>query len=416
MAEHPLPLAPYRVLDCTDQRGLLCGRLLADLGADVLQVEPPQGNPARRLGPFYGDDPHPEKSLFWWAYAANKRSITLDLSTADGQALFRRLLQKAHFVLESADPGEAQGLGLTWEQVRAVNPSAILVSISPFGREGAYAHWEGSDLLAWAVGGLLYLTGDPDRPPLRVSFPQALLLASLSAVVGALIAHWHRLRTGQGQWVDASAQEAVARLLSNATPMYDLNREVVKREGAIRWGAGGRRSRMVWPCKDGYVAFLAGMGPAQGRSSRALLAWMREEGMPASDLEALPWESMLAQDLAPEVLLHIQEVFGAFFRTKSKGELWEGALRRRILLFPVSTPQDLEHFPQLEARRFWTQIEHEDWGISLPYPGPAVVSTYAPMGLRRRAPHLGEHNREVFVGDLGLTPEQMAALRQAGVV
>lgn len=416
MAEATFPLAPYRVLDCTDQRGLFCGRLLADLGADVIQVEPPQGNPARRIGPFYGDDPHPEKSLFWWAYAANKRSITLDLATADGQALFQRLLRNAHFVLESADPQEVHRLGLTWEQVRAVNPGVILVSISPFGREGVYANWEGSDLLAWAVGGLLYLTGDPDRPPVRVSSPQAFLFASLSAAVGALVAYWYRLRTGQGQWVDTSAQEAVARLLSNAAPMYDLNRETVKREGAIRWGGGGRRSRMVWPCKDGYVAFLAGMGPAPGRSSLALLAWMREEGMPAPDLEALPWESMLAQDLPPETLQHIQEVFGAFFRTKSKGELWEGALRRRILLFPASTPQDLEHFPQLEARCFWTPIEHEDLGIRLPYPGPAVASTYAPCGIRQRAPHLGEHNREVFLGELGLSVQELAALRQAGIV
>ncbi|GBD11460.1 Succinyl-CoA:(R)-benzylsuccinate CoA-transferase subunit BbsE [bacterium HR23] len=268
----------------------------------------------------------------------------------------------------------------------------------------------------WAVGGLLSLTGDPDRPPVRVSFPQTLLFASLSAAVGAVVAHWHRLRTGQGQWVDASAQQSLVRLLSNATPMYDLNRETPKREGAIRWGAGGRRSRMMWPCRDGFVAFMTGMGPAQGRSSRALLAWMREEGMPAPDLEALPWETMLAQDTPPDLLEHIQETFGAFFRTKSKGELWQGAVARRILLFPAGTPQDLAHFPQLEARRWWTPVEHEDLGITLPYPGPAVASTYAPMGIRRRAPHLGEHNREVYMGELGLTAQQMATLRQAGVI
>ena len=165
-------LAPYRVLDLTDGRGLLCGKMLADLGADVVQVEPPGGSPARNVGPFYHDTPGAERSLFWWAYCTNKRGITLDIATDDGAALLRRLVANADFLIESGDPGRMASLGLGYPDLQAINPRLVMVSITAFGQDGPYADYQASDIVGMALGGFMHLTGDGDRPPLRVSMPQ----------------------------------------------------------------------------------------------------------------------------------------------------------------------------------------------------------------------------------------------------
>ena len=157
-------LSPYRVLDLTDERGLLCGKILADLGADVIQVEPPTGNTARRIGPFYQDEVHPERSLFWWSYTSNKRSISLNLATADGRALLKRLVPSADFLIESGAPGEMAALGLGYGDLAALNPALIVVSITPFGQDGPYATYQAPDLVGMGLGGFMYVTGDPDRP------------------------------------------------------------------------------------------------------------------------------------------------------------------------------------------------------------------------------------------------------------
>ena len=204
-------LSPYRVLDLTDERGILCGKILADLGADVVQVEPPGGSAARNIGPFYHDEVPPEKSLFWWAYAANKRGITLNLHTADGAELLKGLVKDAHFLIESFPPGYLEGLGLSYEELRAISPGLVMVSITPFGQDGPYAGYKAPDIVGMAMGGLMYLTGDPDRAPVRVGFPQFHLHGSAAAAAGAMIAHTHRALTGEGQHVDVSCQQAVAK-------------------------------------------------------------------------------------------------------------------------------------------------------------------------------------------------------------
>ena len=212
-------LSPYRVLDLTDARGLLCGKILADLGADVIQVEPPGGNSARGIGPFYHDEVHPERSLFWWAYTENKRSITLNLTSRDGQALLKRLVKTADFVVESGAPGELAAAGLGYDTLAALNPALIMVSITAFGQDGPYAHYKAPDLVGMGLAGFMYVTGDPDRPPVRVGFPHFYLHGAAAGATGAMLAHAQRTLTGQGQHVDVSCQEAVARALANR-PCY----------------------------------------------------------------------------------------------------------------------------------------------------------------------------------------------------
>jgi benzylsuccinate CoA-transferase BbsE subunit len=182
----------YRVLDLTDDKGFFCAKILGDLGADVLKIERPGGDPARKAGPFYKDDPDPEKNLNWFAYNLNKRGITLDIEKEAGRALFKKLVERADFVIESFPVGYLEGLGLGYKTLSALRPRLILTSISPFGQTGPYKDYVGSDLIGMAMGGLAYITGNAGESPVRISFPQAYLLASAEAAAATMIAHYHR--------------------------------------------------------------------------------------------------------------------------------------------------------------------------------------------------------------------------------
>jgi crotonobetainyl-CoA:carnitine CoA-transferase CaiB-like acyl-CoA transferase len=203
-------LSPYRVLDLTDQRGMLAGQILADLGADVIAIEPPDGSTARSVGPFAGDDPGPDRSLFWWAYARNKRGITCNLDHPEGKALVHQLAAEADFVLESSDPGVMAARGLGYDDLSAGHENLIYTSISAFGQTGPKAGYQATDLILMAAGGPLILSGGAGEAPVRVSVPQAWSHASGEAAIAAMIALRARSATGRGQYVDVSAQQSVA--------------------------------------------------------------------------------------------------------------------------------------------------------------------------------------------------------------
>jgi crotonobetainyl-CoA:carnitine CoA-transferase CaiB-like acyl-CoA transferase len=411
----PLLLSPYRVLDLTDERGLLCGKILGDLGADVIQVEPPGGSSARDIGPFYQDEVHPEKSLFWWAYTVNKRAITLNWHTADGRELLKKLLKNAHFLIESFPPGYLKGLGLGYQDLEVFNPGLVMVSITPFGQDGPYAHWKAPDIVGMAMGGFMYLTGDSDRPPLRVSFPHFYLHGAAAGAVGAMLAHTHRIITGQGQQVDVSCQQAVAKTLAHAPQSWDLEGVVLKRMGAFRQTAGETVVRINWRCKDGYVNYML-QGGAVARSTRALLQWMDEEGLGDEDLKAVNWEELGYGQIRAEVMARAVAPLERFFAAHTRAELTRGSVERRILLFPVSTPGDLLQHPQLKARHYFKELSHPELNISVAYPGPFVKDEAERVGLRRRPPLMGEHNREIYQGELGLSSDQLAMLKAASVI
>ena len=411
-------LSPYRVLDLTDERGILCGKILADLGADVVQVEPPGGSAARNIGPFYHNEVHPEKSLFWWAYAANKRGITLNLHTADGAELLKGLVKDAHFLIESFPPGYLEGLGLGYEELRAMNPGLVMVSITPFGQDGPYAGYKAPDIVGMAMGGLMYLTGDPDRAPVRVGFPQFHLHGSAAAAAGAMIAHTHRALTGEGQHVDVSCQQAVAKTLIHAPQFWDIEGTVLKRMGIYRQSSAETVTRVTWQCLDGYVNFMPSGGAAgQVRSIRSLLEWMDEEGMGDEELEAVNWENMGYGTGRAEIMQKTVAPLEKFFASHTRAELTQGSLDRRVLLFPVATPGDLLDHPQLKARDYFKELDHPELGESVAYPG-VFVKDQAGDGvqLRRRPPLIGEHNGEIYQGEMGLSPSQLAALKEGKVI
>jgi len=410
-----LPLSPYRVLDLTWEHASLCGRLLGDMGAEVLKVEPPGGDPARRRPPFYGDTPHGDRSLTFWFYNLNKRGVTLDITTADGQALLKRLAAQADVLLESFPPGTMERWGLGYHDLSPLNPRLIYTRITGFGQTGPYASFEAPDIVVQAMGGLMFITGDPDRPPLRISFPQAYLHGAAEAAVGTLIALWERHTSGLGQQVDVSSQQGVVWSLMNATVTWDLNRRNITRQGAERL-LGTVRFRLNWECKDGYVCFRLGTGRVGGPSTRALVRWMEEEGAAPDYLSLFDFEGQEIHRLAQEEVDLLQAPIADFFRGKTKAELFEGALQRRIILYPVSTMQDLAENRHLRERGFFLPVYHPELGKEILYPGLVPRLTATPLRVRRRPPLLGEHNREVFCGEVGLSPEELALLQGRGVI
>ena len=410
-------LAPYRVLDLTDERGLLAGKILADLGADVVQVEPPGGNPARNIGPFYGDDPQPEKSLFWWAYAANKRSITLGLEQKDGQALLKKMVAEADFLVESFAPGYLDTLGLGYDVLAEINPKLVMVSITPFGQDGPYSNYQATDIVGMALGGFMYLTGDDDRAPIRISFPHFYLHGGAAGATAAMLAHTYRITSGQGQYVDVSCQQAVAKTLAHAPQIWDIEGAILKRMGVYRQTSGENRVRINWPCKDGYVNYMV-QGGSVAYSTRALLEWMKEDSFDTADLDAIDWEKMGYGAITPELMSQLGEPLGDFFKGHTRAELVQGSLDRRILLFPVATPSALQDHSQLEARGYFKELEHPELGATVQYPGAFVKSGDGEdiAGIYRRPPLIGEHNTVIFQGELGITGSELESLKRSGVI
>lgn len=407
-----LLLSPYRALDLTDEKGLLCGRILGDLGADVIKVERPGGDSARNIGPFYQDIPDPEKSLSWFASNTNKRGITLNIESADGKNIFKKLVKTADFVIESFDPGYMDSLGLGYSALSEINPRLIMASITPYGQTGPYRNYKACDLTLQASGGLMYVSGDPDRPPVRISFPQAYYHASVHAASGALIAHYLRETTGEGQHVDVSAHESVWICCMVESYYWPTLGFTQKRMGpSIRRGPNLMRD--AWVCKDGQINFRIMTG-IYGRSAINLIKWMEEEGM-AGDLAGLrDLDKIDIYKITQKEIDHIENVIGAFFTQKTRAELQKGAIQRRIYLQASHTPEDIAKDEQLASRDFWKSVEHPELGASLTYLGlPFLLSEEHPI---KRPPLIGEHNIEVYKGELGLSGEQICALKQANII
>ncbi len=409
-------LGPYRVLDLTDEKGLLCGKMLGDLGADVIKIEPPGGDASRGIGPFYHDQVHPENSLFWLAYNTSKRGVTLDIETPQGREIFERLAKTADFVVESFPPGYLVRLGLGYSALERINPRLIMVSITPFGQTGPYRDYKAPDIVAWAIGGHTYQMGNQDRPPLRISHhSHSFLHAAGDATVGALLALRHRRLTGRGQQVDVSIQEAVLHSTDQS--------ETTGRSDAIgahrhREEPGPRpelKRTALWPCRDGHVIWIFWFG-FSGRWTAPLVEWMDEVGEGDDFLRGFDFTNFDVAGMTPEILERIAEPTRRFFAKRTRAELYHRALTHRIQLYPVATSADIAVDEQLAGRGFWVDLEHPGSGDTIRYPGAFVQASAAPVRVERRPPLIGEHNREVYQEELGITTDRLAALRESGVI
>ena len=411
-------LSPFRVLDLTDEWGFLCGKILGDLGADVIKIERPGGDPARNIGPFLHDQVHPEKSLYWFAFNNNKRGVTLNLESDRGRKIFGQLVAKADFVLESFTPGILDGLDLGYKALSRLNPRLVLTSITPFGQTGPYSRFNASDIEVLAMSGCMSLTGDPSRAPLRVTFPQSYQWTGSYAAMGTMIAHLQRQRTGEGQHVDVSAQACLLWAFSHAHTFWDLNRHLEKRAGSFMTGRSitGAKMRVFWPCKDGYLNFIIYGGEAGRKTNQALVDWMDSKGMALEFLKKKDWKVFNIAEVTQEEIDQMEEPIGRFFQGVTKKEFLEEVISRGMLGYPVSTTREILEDSQLKARGYWQTVDHPELGTSLLYPGAFAKFSSAECPLRRRAPLIGEHNEEVYVKELGLKSAEMGQLKENGIL
>lgn len=410
-------LESVRVLDLTGEASLLCGRILADLGADVIKIEKPEGDKSRRIGPFYHDILGPEKSLFWFAYNLNKRGITLNIDTVDGRAIFKRLVGEADVVIESSPVGYMDTLKLGYSSLVEINPGLIMASISPFGQTGPYKDYKASDVVGIAMGGYTYLCGEPDRPPLRVSAPQAYLHAGAEAVVGIMMALYYRDLSGEGQYIDVSVQQSIVMTTVQVIPFWLLDATILERAGAFRVGlTSGTRQRQTWSCKDGFVNFVIYGGKAGAAGNARLVKWLDEEGFATDYLRQIDFPNWDVFNITEEEWEKIEGPIGKFFLSHTKAELFGGGVRRLCPICPVSSPSEVVDSTQLKAREFWIDVEHPELDTKVKYPGFCFNLSETPCLVWRRAPLIGEHNMEIYRDELGLSTEEIILLKQAGII
>ena len=424
----PAALDDIRVLDLAGEIGQYCTKLLADLGADVIKIEPPEGDPVRDLPPFYHDEPGPDKSLYWLNLNTNKRSATLSIADAEGRKLLEKLVATADVVVESFEPGYLDGLGLGYEGLTKIKPEIILTSVTGFGQTGPHAHFKAPDIVGVAMGGIMWLAGDPQDPPNVPPWRQGYISASIQAAAGTMMAIYHRDVHGEGQHVDVSMQEALSIAQETAMQYWDMLQQLRNRTGAGTILPISIPGIGPYECRDGWVYGF--VGTPGGAPWSDLLQWMIDEGA-AEDLAEEPYHDFcmnlnmrfltsLMQDPASlgdkiKIMSHVEQVLRRFVADKGKWDVYEGAQRKRLLFGIVSTPEDIANNPQLQHRKWLTPIEHPELQDTLSYPGPPYRLSETPWAIRRRPPLLGEHNSEIY-SDLGVRGDELERLHAAGVI
>jgi benzylsuccinate CoA-transferase BbsE subunit len=405
-------LEGFRILDCSDESGFLAGKILGDMGADVVKLEAPSGDLARRA-PYLGDIEDPERSLVWLSLNTSKRGITLDLDSARGQDLFRRLVPLFDVVLETARPGNFDQRGIGFESLREGHPALVWCAVTPFGQSGPYAEHRASDIGIVAMGGNAHATGWIDRAPIRCTMPTSHYHAAPEAALGIVLALTEREETGRGQLVDVSMQESQLQTLlslpaqAEAEPARFVDRQ--------RPGDRAGKSREIWLASDGYVSFGLRGGPSRIPNLRATVQWMDECKMAPQWLLDFDWANYNHNVMSFEDFVPFEKAFGAFFESKTMRELYEGAVQRRILLAPCNNAKEINEHPQLRSRNLFVTLDYPELGASIEHPAFFAKTNRDGIRLRRRAPRIGEHNSEVYE-QIGLDADALAELRAEAVL
>ena len=380
-------LGHLRVVELAGPESRYCGKVLADLGADVIKVEPPGGDQSRHFAPFAGDEPDRERSLNFANFDANKRSVVLDLAAPDGRDEARRLADSADMLIESFAPGYVDDLDLGFESLVRNNPGLIVISVSPFGRTGPYRDYLGGDLVAQAMGGLMYVQGDDTRPPCAAPSDQASQLTGLHAAYGALAALRHRSVTGQGQHVDVSMHEVVAHMMLSI-PRYAYFGEIVRRTGT----ASPVAPNGYYKCSDGYACVSVFFDDHWLR----MVEWM---GLDALDDPI--WHDGDFRRANPDL---IDDMVAEFARSQTVREIVDEGQRRHIVVSAMHSLEEVVDGPQLRERDYFVQVDHPRIGRHR-YPGAPYRLSRTPWRVRRPAPLLGQHQDEVL-GDRKATADR----------
>jgi CoA:oxalate CoA-transferase len=394
-------LSGLKVLDLTHHiAGPLCSRLLADLGAEVIKIEKPgDGDTARRVGPFFGDDPDPEKSIPFLYFNFNKQGVTLNLKTAGGKDIFKQLILWADILVENFAPRVLPGLGLDYETLAKINPALIMTSISNFGQTGPYRDYKAADIVEYALGGMLYISGAYDREPVKHGLSQAQIIAGHNASVGTLTALYCQRQTGSGQHVDVSIAESVAAMQVPHPVSYAWHGGIMRRQMRT-WSIMNR----IAPCKNGYVSPL-------------LIAGYRPWDDLAAFLESPELAAEKFQNPAGRVIYgnELYELLATALADRTKEEIFHSAQTWRFPWTLVQDPEDLTKCPQLAARDYYVEIDHPRTG-KVAYPGALAKLSQTPWQAKLPAPLLGQHNAAVYCDTLGYSKQDLVKLREQGVI
>ncbi|MEE8374214.1 MAG: CoA transferase [Dehalococcoidia bacterium] len=399
MAE--LALDGVRILDLSGGiAGPYCTRLLGGFGAEVTKVEKPdEGDESRRVGPFPEDIPHLERSALFLHLNTSKKGVTLNLETLAGRRILRQLAERADILVESFEPGQMSDWGLDYESLEKTNPRLIVTSITPFGQTGPYRHYKWSSAVLDALGGHTYVQGDPKREPLRYPDGTAECTAGMFASVATMGALHYSGDTGQGQHIDVSILDCLPGLDSFRTVRWT-------HLGVIQERRGGRYAQWpgkLYPCRDGYVG-LCGIGP-----TGTLLPMYSVMGIP--ELLNPEYEDFAQREERAEEL---DALVQPWLMEHDRYEIFNALQAVRVQAGVCNSAEDLLKDPGHEARRFWVEMEHPEAG-KLKYPGePARMSETAWQ--TSRAPLLGEHNEEIYQGELGYSSRELTQLRSSGVI
>ena len=413
----PGPLTGLRILELADETGHFCGKLLGDLGADIVKIEPPGGERCRRVGPFLDDIPHPERSLPFWYYNTSKRGITLALDTADGSGLFRRLVARADIVLETFRPGYLASLGLDYEALSAENPRLILCALTPFGQTGPWRDYLSSDLLHMAAGGEMASSGYddadvPNAPPIAPGGGNAWHMGGHYACMAIKAALVYRTVSGRGQHIDVSIHEACSLTTEAQVANYIYRGEVLRRQTG-RHHAAGPTPRTQFRAKDGkYVCALVG-GRLNPKYVGELADLLDSYGM-AGDLRDPKYQDpAVITANTPHI---IDDLVASFIASLPAEEVYHAAQERGFTWGAVRVAEQLFDDPHLHDRGFWKEVEHPELGRTFTYPGEAAIYNGSPWRISRRAPLIGEHNIEIFCGELGLSRGELSVLAENHII
>ena len=374
-------LEHLRVLELGGPRGQHCGKLLADMGADVVKIEPPDGDPARSTGPFAQGVEHPEASLSFLYFNTNKRSIVLDLASDTDRTRLRRLAATADIVLDSFSPGFLDERGLDYRSLSRANPAVVMTSIAPFGLTGPYRDFAGSDLVAQAMGGLMYVQGDDAKPPCAAPFDLAYQLASRHAAFATLAALNGRRRTGRGRQVDVSLQEVVGHLLFTVAK-YAFDGQIVRRAGRLITNAPPPSG--YFRCKDGRWVSVSTIFL---RHWQTLAQWMGNEV-----LKEPLWEDRAFRYANQDLIIDAMEEFVGGF---GLDEFVAAAQERGLSAIPINTLQGVVESPKNRARSWFAEGDHPLVGRHR-FPGAPYRMSETPWRIRRPAPLLGQHSQEIL--------------------
>ena len=395
-------LEAVRVLDLADESAVFATRILADLGADVIRVEHPDGGSVRNMEPFLDGKPGAERSLYHLYHNANKRSVTLDVTMADGADVLRRLAVTADVIVETAAPGAMAALGLAYEDLTTVNASIIYISVTPFGQQGPWSGRRANDLVATAASGLLHVTGDPDGPPVQGAADPAYKEASLAAAAGVMIALTGREATADrtGAHLDISIQECTRMtILEVSNPnIYTWNGRVPGRPGhggAVRCADGGWVGINVRP--DRFGGFLD---------------WVRDAGI-ETDLTEANWDAA-TYEAAEDRYALVHGLVEELAAVHTRDAFVERALDSSQMCLPILELSEMSEIEHFRVNRQFLEVEHEALGRTLGFPRSPVDATAGEVRIRA-APTLGEHNTQIYA-ELGLGAEELDLLHQKGVL